>query len=136
MWPAELPEECLGQIRFEASSATIYDINDPYTPHPNYLIPANSILLNVKYYRNEIITAAHELVHWEIHRDYMRLLQFLDDRYKVMECKSVTIPLDNNMPLKEKARWYAEWQANELAIRVAMPKHIVEEAIAEYIIKI
>ena len=137
MWPAELPEECLGQIRFEASSATIYDINDPYTPHPNYPIPANSILLNVKYYRNEIgcddiITAAHELVHWEIHRDYMRLLQFLDDRYKVMECKTVPIPLDNNMPLKEKARWYAEWQANELAIRVAMPKHLVEGAIAEY----
>ncbi|WP_295090697.1 ImmA/IrrE family metallo-endopeptidase [Ruminococcus sp.] len=137
MWPAELPEECLGQIRFEASSATIYDINDPYTPHPNYPIPANTILLNVKYYRNEIdcddiITAAHELVHWEIHRDYMRLLQFLDDRYKVMECKTVPIPLDNNMSLKEKARWYAEWQANELAIRVAMPKHLVEEAIEEY----
>ena len=137
MWPAELPEECLGQIRFEASFATIYDINDPYTPHPNYPIPANSILLNVKYYRNEIgcddiITAAHELVHWEIHRDYMRLLQFLDDRYKVMECKTVPIPLDNNMSLKEKARWYAEWQANELAIRVAMPKYLVEGAIAEY----
>ena len=137
MWPAELPEECLGQIRFEASSATIYDINDPYTPHPNYPIPANTILLNVKYYRNDIdcddiITAAHELVHWEIHRDYMRLLQFLDDRYKVMECKKVPIPLDNNMSLKEKARWYAEWQANELAIRVAMPKHLVEEAIEEY----
>jgi DNA-binding Xre family transcriptional regulator len=137
MWPAELPEECLGQIRFEASSATIYDINDPCTPHPNYPIPANSILLNVKYYRNEIgcddiITAAHELVHWEIHRDYMRLLQFLDDRYKVMECKTVPIPLDNNMSPKEKASWYAEWQANELAIRVAMPKHLVEEAIAEY----
>lgn len=137
MWPAELPEECLGQIRFEASSATIYDINDPCTPHPNYPIPANSILLNVKYYRNEIgcddiITATHELVHWEIHRDYMRLLQFLDDRYKVMECKTVPIPLDNNMSPKEKARWYAEWQANELAIRVAMPKHLVEEALTEF----
>lgn len=137
MWPAELPEECLGQIRFEASSATIYDINDPCTPHPNYPIPANSILLNVKYYRNEIgcddiITAAHELVHWEIHRDYMKLLQFLDDTYSVMECTSAHITLDDNMSLKEKARWYAEWQANELAIRVAMPKHLVEEAINEY----
>ena len=137
MWPADLGPNVLGQIRIEASSATIYDINDPYTPHPNYPIPANTILLNVKYYRNEIdyddiITAAHELVHWEIHRDYMRLLQFLDDRYKVMECKTVPIPLDNNMSLKEKARWYAEWQANELAIRVAMPKHLVEEAIEEY----
>lgn len=137
MWPADLGQDILGQIRFEASSATIYDITDPYTPHPNYPIPANSILLNVKYYRNEIgcddiITAAHELIHWEIHRDYMKLLQFLDDTYIVMECTSAPITLDDNMSLKEKARWYAEWQANELAIRVAMPKHLVEEAINEY----
>lgn len=137
MWPADLGQDILGQIRFEASSATIYDITDPYTPHPNYPIPANSILLNVKYYRNEIgcddiITAAHELIHWEIHRDYMKLLQFLDDTYIVMEYTSAPITLDDNMSLKEKARWYAEWQANELAIRVAMPKHLVEEAINEY----
>lgn len=137
MWPADLGQDILGQIRFEASSATIYDITDPYTPHPNYPIPANSILLNVKYYRNEIgcddiITAAHELIHWEIHRDYMKLLQLLDDTYIVMECTSAPITLDDNMSLKEKARWYAEWQANELAIRVAMPKHLVEEAINEY----
>lgn len=137
MWPADLGQDILGQIRFEASSATIYDITDPYTPHPNYPIPANSILLNMKYYRNEIgcddiITAAHELIHWEIHRDYMKLLQLLDDTYIVMECTSAPITLDDNMSLKEKARWYAEWQANELAIRVAMPKHLVEEAINEY----
>ena len=36
------------------------------------------------------------------------------------------------MSLKDRAYWYAEWQANELAIRVAMPKHLVEKAIEEY----
>ena len=137
MWTADLDQDVLGQIRFERSTANIYDIADPNTPHPNSDIPANSILLNVKYFRNEIgsddiITAAHELVHWVIHRDYMKLLQFLDDTYNVMECTSAPITLDDNMSLKEKARWYAEWQANELAIRVAMPKDLVEEAINEY----
>ncbi|EWM55095.1 ImmA/IrrE family metallo-endopeptidase [Ruminococcus flavefaciens] len=137
MWPADLDHDVLGQIRFEESTATIYDIANPYMPYPNSPIPANTILLNVKYFRNElgcddIITAAHELVHWEIHRDYMKLLQFLDDRYKVMECTSAPITLDDDMSPKEKARWYAEWQANELAIRVAIPKHLVEEAIDEY----
>ena len=137
MWPADLDHDVLGQIRFEESTATIYDIADPYTPHPNSPIPANTILLNVKYFRNElgcddIITATHELVHWVIHRDYMKLLQFLDDRYKVMECTSAPITLDDDMSPKEKARWYAEWQANELAIRVAIPKHLVEKAIDEY----
>lgn len=137
MWPADLGQDILGQIRFERSTATIYDIDDPNTLHPNSDIPANSILLNVEYYRNkidggDIITAAHELVHWVIHRDYMKLLQFLDDTYNVMKCTSAPITLDDNMSLKEKARWYAEWQANELAIRVAMPKHLVEGAINEY----
>lgn len=137
MWPADLGQDVLGQIRFEESTATIYDIADPYMPYPDSPIPANTILLNVKYFRNEIgcddiITAAHELIHWDIHRDYMKLLQFLDDGYKVMECTSTPIILDDDMSPKEKARWYAEWQANELAIRVAIPKHLVEEAIDEY----
>jgi len=137
MWPADLDQDILGQIRFEQSSATIYDIADPYTPYPDSPIPANTILLNVKYFRNEIgcddiITAAHELIHWDIHHDYMKLLHFLDDGFKVMECTSAPIIFDEDMSPKEKARWYAEWQANELAVRVAIPKHLVEEAIDEY----
>ena len=137
MYPADLPNGCLGQIRFEKSSATIYDIKDPYKPYHNYELFPNTILLNVKYYRNEIdyddiITAAHELIHWHLHRDYIKLLQFLDNSYKVMECFEDPIIYDDKMSLKEKARWYAEWQAKELAIRVAIPKRLVEEAIDEY----
>ena len=53
MWPADLGENIMGEIRFEESFATIYDVDYPFKPYANYHIPANTILLNVKYYRNE-----------------------------------------------------------------------------------
>ena len=49
-----------------------------------------------------------------------------------MQCSENPVKFDKNMSDKDKALWYAEWQANELAIRVAIPKHLVEEAIDEY----
>ncbi len=65
MWPAELPDNCLGQLHFQPSMATIYDPKNLNKPYHNEPIPANTILLNVKYYKNEtetyddVITAAH-----------------------------------------------------------------------------
>ena len=63
---------------------------------------------------------------------YFYIKQLLDDNFNLMNCSSDPIVLDDSMSLKEKANWYVEWQANELAMRVTMPKHLVKEAIDEY----
>lgn len=138
MWPAKLDDGVLGQIRFTPSRADIYDIRDMNKCFTDELIPANVILINSEYYKNhnnrydDIIVAAHELVHWNLHRMYFYISQLLDDNYQLMNCSSKPIVFDDSMSLKDRAYWYAEWQANELAIRVAMPKHLVEKAIEEY----
>ncbi|SEH86306.1 hypothetical protein SAMN02910265_03091 [Ruminococcus flavefaciens] len=138
MWPAKLDDGVLGQIRFTPSRADIYDIRDMNKCFTDELIPANVILINSEYYKNhnnrydDIIVATHELVHWNLHRLYFYISQLLDDNYQLMNCSSKPIVFDDSMSLKDRAYWYAEWQANELAIRVAMPKHLVEKAIEEY----
>ncbi len=142
MWPADLPDDCMGRLYLKPSKATIYNIENMDEPFPNTYIPANSILLNSKYYKNkmssydDLIIAAHELVHWNLHRLYFNILQLIDGNYECMNCSAETIIFDETLSLKEKAYWYAEWQANELAIRVAMPKQLVEKAIAEYTSKL
>lgn len=137
LWPADLPDHCFGRLYLKPSTATIYDpmhIDRPYRHEP---IPRGSILLNRRYYTNDlvpddVITTAHELIHWSLHQVYFLVMQLLDDGFDAMNCTSEPIFLDDSMTMREKAYFYAEWQANELAIRLAMPKHSIEDAVAEY----
>ncbi|MBR6983360.1 MAG: hypothetical protein IKH75_07510 [Ruminococcus sp.] len=138
MWPAELNNGILGQIRFTPSRADIYDIRDMSKCFLNEPIPENSILINSDYYKehskryDDIIVATHELVHWNLHKMYFNIMQLLEGDFNHMSCSSEPIVFEDSMSLKDKAYWYAEWQANELAMRVAMPKHLIKEAIDEY----
>lgn len=137
LWPADLPDNCFGRLYLRGATVTIYDplhIDQPYDNEP---IPPGTILLNRRYYVNElipddIVTAAHELVHWSLHQVYFLVMQLLDDRFDAMNCTSEPMLLDDSMTMQEKAYFYAEWQANELSVRVAMPKHLVEAAVSEY----
>lgn len=137
LWPADLPDHCFGRLYLKPSTSTIYDpmhINRPYINEP---IPRGSILLNRRYYTNDlvpddIITTAHELVHWSLHQVYFLVMQLLDDGFDAMNCTSEPIFLDDSMTMREKAYFYAEWQANQLSVRVAMPKHLIEAAVSEY----
>ena len=137
MWPADLPDNCLGRLYTKISSATIYDpmfINDP---HPNAPIPPGAILLNRNYYINkfspdDMITSTHELVHYLIHRPFIAITQHLYAEKNYLECSSEPEVFEEWMSDSEKALFYAEWQANELSIRIVMPKKLVEKAITEY----
>lgn len=137
MWPADLPDNCLGRFYTKVSSATIYDpmyINDP---HPNTPIPPGTILLNRNYYINkfspdDVLTSTHELVHYLIHRPFIAITQYLYAEKNYLECSSEPEILEERMSDSEKAMFYAEWQANDLSIRIVMPKNLVEKAIAEY----
>ncbi len=103
MWPADLPDNILGQIYFKKSVADIYNPDNMAQPHKNYEIPANTILLNIKYYRNEfkcyddIITATHELIHFDQHDVYFKILQLIDDECKTMECSVESLVLDKKI---------------------------------------
>ena len=137
LWPADLPDNCLGRLYLKPSNATIYDPTNMNQPYINELIPMGSILLNRRYYSNELIpddliTAAHELVHWSLHQVYFLITHILDESREAINCTSDPIYLDTAMSPKEKAYFYAEWQANELAIRLAMPRHLMEDAITKY----
>ncbi|SEH50562.1 hypothetical protein SAMN02910265_01054 [Ruminococcus flavefaciens] len=139
LWYADLPDNCFGRLYLKESTATIYDsskypIIDKYENTP---IPRGAILLNYNYYYkgnkyDDVITFCHELVHWAMHQSYFILRHMLEDSFETMNC-SVDLPnFDGNMTIADKAYWIAEGQANELSIRLAMPKHLVEQAIAEY----
>jgi len=137
LWPADLPDHCFGRLYLKNSTATIYDHLHMEQPYANHPISRGTILLNRKYYTNElipddIITVTHEFVHWKLHQVYFIILHILEDEFDVMNCTSEPMILSNDMSMKEKAYFYAEWQANELAVRTAMPEHLVNEAIAEY----
>jgi hypothetical protein len=139
LWYADLPDNCFGRLYLKDSTATIYD-SSKYPiieKYENKSIPRGSILLNHKYYYqadkcDDVITFCHELVHWALHQSYFILLHMLDDGFEAMNCSFNLPNFDGTMTIAEKAYWIAEGQANDLSIRLAMPKHLVEEAMAEY----
>ena len=137
IWPADLEDNYFGRLYLLPSHADIYDPADLSKQYPQEQIPRGSILLNKKYFLNrmepdDIVTAAHELVHWSCHQLYFIFRMLLDEGFDSMNCTSESLILDEGMSLAEKAYFYAEWQANELAIRLAMPKEYVEKFLAEY----
>ncbi|MGN1087391.1 MAG: hypothetical protein ACI4Q5_10170 [Porcipelethomonas sp.] len=139
MWYAKLPDDCLGRMYLRPSVADIYDTTTSMIPisYPDEPIPFGTILLNYAYYRtgdrtDDVIVSATEFIHWHYHQAFMDIISILDNERIAINCSSEPLLPDDKMPVAEKAYWYAEWQANELSIRVAMPKHLVEDAIAEY----
>ncbi len=139
MYYAELPEDCLGMITLNPTNANIYDTTTSVFPirYPDEPIPFGTILLNYNYYRSgdqtdDIIVSAHEIVHWHYHQAFYEITYLLDNTVPSLPCATEPILPCDSMTVAEQAYWYAEWQANELAVRVAMPKHLIEEAIVQY----
>ena len=80
---------------------------------------------------SQILTIAHEISHWYLHKKLFKLLELLDSDIEMFSCEKMPSHWDDKMDDFQKAHWYAEWQANELAIKVAMPSAIVKEALQE-----
>lgn len=135
---SDLPDNCFGRIYFKSATAIVYNKQ----PYFNTLInmdmklqPGN-IILNKNRYElgnrdDELITIAHELVHWNKHKKYYRLLEILESESDTMSCDIEPIIYDDSMTSIQKAHFYAEYQANALAFRVAMPEFFVEKALQE-----
>lgn len=159
-YTADLPEDCFGRMYFKESTATVYEKDymiarmqsikkekfpkegDEYKLGPgeyrieNKKINPGTILLSrqkffLGNYGTHRLTFAHEIVHWYLHRKYFRLLALLDNDADQMSCDVEPTYFNEDMTLAQKAHWFAEWQANALAIRIAMPQSLVVQAFRE-----
>lgn len=135
---ADLPDNCFGRMYFKESIATVYQMSSHVgeVRIENQKINPGTILISRQKYflgndGTQRLTIAHEIVHWYLHQKYFKLLALLDDNADMMSCEVEPNCYDENMMLAQKAHWFAEWQANALAIRIAMPQNLVVSAFYE-----
>lgn len=138
---ADLPDNCLGRMYFKKSTATVYQtLPFEHCPDPvrveNYEIQPGTILISHQRYflgseGTHLLTIAHEIIHWYLHQKYFKLLELLDSENLMMSCDVAPCIYDDNMSSAQKAHWFAEWQANALAIRIVMPRELAKKALQE-----
>lgn len=126
----ELDDNCLGRIILTETDVKV-DIKNMTVSY--HAIPG-TILLNKKKYVDEldgslIITIAHELVHWWFHQRFFKVLLLLGENHVDLKSSTDTVALNDSMTDFQKAICIAEWQANALAMRLAIPQSTVEAVI-------
>ena len=137
---APLPNNCLGRVILSESDVEI--IHNVETENGKILkediihAAHGSILLNYEKYAKGIdgglrITVAHELVHTLFHGRFLKLLQLLGEEKVDMDSSEETITLDKNMTDIQKAICIAEWQADVLAMRLAIPSATADPVMRE-----
>lgn len=137
-YEADLPESCLGRMYFREDKATTY-FRHPYVGEVKSeceTIQPGTILISRERYQgghghNIRLTIAHEMVHWYLHKKYFKLLAILDDDSSVLSCEVEPSQLTNEMTPAQRAHWFAEWQANALALRIVMPRSLTVDAFRE-----
>ncbi len=135
---ADLPDNCFGRMYFRKATATVYETL-PYVGEvkkENEIIePGTMLISRDKYYLGsdgtQRLTIAHEIIHWYLHQKYFKLLALLDDQSDMMSCEVEPSRYEESMTMAQKAHWYAEWQANALALRIAMPQDLMVKAMTE-----
>ena len=135
---ADLPTDCLGRMYFKSGKAVVYHKQPQF--HESWEteqeIPAGTMLINRNRYflggeGTYLLTIAHEIIHWHLHQKYFKLLSLLDDESKMMSCEVEPSNYQESMTMAQKAHWFAEWQANALAMRIAMPRELMIQAFEE-----
>lgn len=135
---ADLPDNCFGRMYFRKAVETVYETY-PYVGEVKKenadIEPGTMLISRNKYYLGsngtQRLTIAHEIVHWYLHQKYFKLLALLDDQSDMMSCEVEPSRYEESMTLAQKAHWYAEWQANALALRIAMPQALMVQAFEE-----
>lgn len=130
---APLPNNCLGRVILSESDVEIIQNVQTecglkpivYTIHATH----GTILLNYKKYAEEMdgglrITVAHELVHTLFHDRFLKLLQLLGEE-KVDMLSSADTDAFTDI---QQALSIAEWQADILAMRLAIPSDTADTA--------
>lgn len=136
MFFADLPDDCLGRINLVDADIKIYrwDIQKQNIQEVCGPAKPGVILLNKKRYYDGLdgellLTVAHELVHWQLHQKFFKLLVVLGADSDAMNCPEKPVAFTDNMTDTQKALCIAEWQANALAMRLAIPQSTINTAI-------
>ena len=132
---ADLPDDCLGRINLVETDIKIYrwDIQKQSIQEVCGRAKPGVILLNKKKYYDGLdgellVTVAHELIHWQLHQKFFKLLVVLGTDSDTMNCKEFPVVFSDSMTDIEKALCIAEAQASALAMRLAIPSCTVEAA--------
>lgn len=137
-YSADLPEKTMGRMYFKKDKATVYR-SYPYFGEKKYvdedIEPGTMLISNDNYFMRKTgsfrITAAHEIIHWYYHQKFFKIISLLDDSLSVMNCDVEPQKYDEGMTSLQKARWFVEWQANSLGMRIAMPQALFVRAVGE-----
>lgn len=137
---APLPNNCLGRVILSESDVEI--IQNVETENGKILkediihAAHGTILLNYEKYAKGIdgglrITVAHELVHTLFHGRFLKVLQLLGEEIVDLHSSTESFALDENMTDIQKALCIAEWQADVLAMRLAIPSATADPVMRE-----
>ena len=134
-----LPDNVFGRTYFKPTRIKYWYKYWPMHPEPEEIeeeVPAGTIVINKEHfflgnYGSAINTMAHELVHWEFHRRFFEILALLDENANQLSCEVTPEIPSEEMTGVEKAIWWAEWQANNLAPRIVMPRQIFLDVLAQ-----
>lgn len=128
-----LPESVMGRMYFRKTEISTY------IKHPRFgnlenvesVLPGTVVLNAQGEFWDKVggyvLTVTHEIVHWMYHRDFFEILSLLSDDTSVLECNSKLQVYADDFTGREKAMWFAEWQANALGMRIALPRIIFEK---------
>lgn len=129
---ADLPDNCFGRMYFKSSSANVYQKHLYLGEYKieNHTINLGTMLISRQRYflgndGTQRLTIAHEIIHWYLHQKYFKLLSLLNNDTDMMSCEVEPNHYNEDMSMSQKAHWFAEGQANALAIRIAMPQELV-----------
>lgn len=128
-----LPESVMGRMYFRKTEISTY------IKHPRFgnlenvesVLPGTVVLNAQGEFWDKVggyvLTVTHEIVHWMYHRDFFEILSLLSNDTSVLECNSKLQVYADDFTGREKAMWFAEWQANALGMRIALPRIIFEK---------
>lgn len=135
-YEAPLPDNVFGRMYFKSTEVDVYE----YTPYmmqriigkkERYLVhkdinPGTLLINRDRMFMDNIgsslNTIAHELVHWDKHQKFFKILSLLNEDDDSLSCEVNPLMSSENLEGVKKAIWWAEWQANALAPRILMPR--------------
>lgn len=133
-----LPDNVFGRMYFKPTRIKHWYKYWPTHPKSEVeeIVPAGTMVVNQQHhflgnYGSALNTIAHELAHWELHRKFFEIMELLDENVNQLSCEVTPEMPREDMTGVQKAIWWAEWQANNLAPRIVMPRTLFLEVLAQ-----
>lgn len=134
-----LPDNVFGRTYFKPTKIKYWYQYWPTHPTKTEIeeeVPAGTIVINKEHhflgnYGSALNTMAHEFAHWELHRKFFEIMALLDNDANQLSCEVTPEIPREDMTGIQKAVWWAEWQANNLAPRIVMPRVLFLDTLAQ-----